>query len=196
MEELLDKYGYFAVMIGTILEGGTLLTMAGFLSHQGYLKLIPWVIAAGFAGNFIDTLVCYCIGRAGGNAIVRRHPMWGPRLHLLHDWLLKYPTLTIVGVRFVPGLRTAGGMAIGMAGISPGKFLPLNALGAVLWASTIGGVGYLFGHLIEAIMGDLKRYELPIIIVLAVAGILTCLFFFKYQRGMPPAEAQDLQDRA
>ena len=196
MEELLDKYGYFAVMIGTILEGGTLLTMAGFLSHQGYLKLIPWVILAGFAGNFIDTWGCYCIGRAGGDAMTRRHPKWAPRLQLLHDWLSKHPTLTIVGVRFVPGLRTAGGMAIGMAGISRGKFLPLNALGAVLWASAIGGFGYLFGHLIEAIMGDLKRYELPIVMVLAVAGILTCLFFFKYQRSIPPAAAQDLRDRA
>jgi membrane protein DedA with SNARE-associated domain len=69
MQELLDKYGYFAVMIGTILEGGTLLTMAGFLAHQGYLKLVPWVIAAGFAGNFIDsarTETPLCKGGQGG----------------------------------------------------------------------------------------------------------------------------------
>lgn len=192
MEELLDKYGYFAVIIGTVLEGGTLLTMAGFLAHQGYLKLIPWVIAAGFAGNFIDTLVCYYIGRASGEAIVRRHPKWAPRLKLLHIWLGKYRTLTIVGVRFVPGLRTVGGMAIGIAGISPAKFLPLNALGAFLWASAIGGFGYLFGHLIEAIMGDLKRYELPIIIVLAVLGILMWLFFWKYHRSVPRVKTEGL----
>jgi len=181
MEELLDKYGYLAVFAGTLLEGGTLLTTAGFLAHQGYLRLIPWIILAGFAGNFIDTWACYSIGRASGEAIVKRHPKWASRLQRLHDWLGAYQALTIMGARFLPGLRTAGGMAIGIAGISPGKFLPLNALGAFLWASTIGAFGYLFGHLIEVVMGDLRRYELPIVIILALLGGLVGLISWRYR---------------
>jgi membrane protein DedA with SNARE-associated domain len=87
-------------------------------------------------------------------------------------------------------------MAIGIARIPHGKFLPLNALGAFLWASTIGAVGYLFGHVIETIMGDLKRYELRIIIVLAVLGILMWVFFWKYHRNVPPVAAKTFQHRA
>jgi membrane protein DedA with SNARE-associated domain len=43
LESVLTTYGYFALMIGTFLEGETILIAAGFLAHRGYLEL-PWVI--------------------------------------------------------------------------------------------------------------------------------------------------------
>ena len=186
MEELLHKYGYFAVLVGTILEGGTLLTMAGFLAHQGYMKIVPWVIAAGFAGNFIDTLICYTVGFRGGMAVIKKRPKWQPRLRELSDWLEKYQSLTIIGVRFVPGLRTLGGVAIGIARIPLGKFLILNAVGALLWATTIGLSGYLFGHLLQVIMGDLKKHELPIVAALAACGLIVWFVVRRIRRKPAP----------
>jgi membrane protein DedA with SNARE-associated domain len=173
MEELITKYGYFAVFIGTLVEGGSLLCMAGFLAHQGYLMFIPWVILAGFCGNFLDTLICYLIGRRGGKAIETKKPGWGARIENLHTWLERYQTLTVIGVRFVPGFRTAGAVAIGIARVPPARFVLLNVLGALLWAITIGISGYLFGHLLQGIMDDIKHLEVPILLGILVAGLVT-----------------------
>jgi membrane protein DedA with SNARE-associated domain len=173
MEELIGKYGYFAVFVGTLLEGGTLLSMAGFLAHQGYLKLCPWVILAGFTGNYIDTLIFYILGRRGGQAVVKKHPAWRPRLDDLHRWLERYESLTVIGVRFIPGFRTVGAAAIGIADVPVVRFLLLNAVGAFLWASTVGICGFLFGRALKVIMGDLKHMELPILLGIGAAGLLT-----------------------
>lgn len=182
MEHYLHQYGYFAVFAGTILEGGTLLTMAGFAAHQGYLKMLPWVILAGFVGNFVDTLIFYYIGRLSGTAYVEKHPTWRPRLETMHSWLERYRSPVIVGVRFVPTLRTVGAVAIGIAKVPLGQFLFLNAVGALLWASTVGYAGYLFGHLLKVIMGDLKQYELPVLSGILILGSLAFLLGRRFLR--------------
>ena len=38
LEHYIETYGYLAVMIGTFLEGETILVLAGFAAHQGYLQ--------------------------------------------------------------------------------------------------------------------------------------------------------------
>jgi len=43
LESVIDTYGYVAVLIGTCLEGETILVLGG----RGYLAL-PWVIVAAF----------------------------------------------------------------------------------------------------------------------------------------------------
>lgn len=182
MDNYIEQYGYLAVLIGTMLEGGTLLTMAGFAAHQGYLKLIPWVIMAGFAGNFIDTLIFYYIGRMSGTAFIDKRPQWKPRVEKLLDWLGRYRTWVIVGIRFIPTFRTAGALAIGMGKVPQVQFIFLNAVGAFLWASTIGCVSYLFGHLLELIMGEIRHYELPIFAGIILIGATLFVLFYKRKK--------------
>ena len=43
----IGTYGYFAVFLGTLLEGETILIIAGFLAHQGHFHL-PLVILVAF----------------------------------------------------------------------------------------------------------------------------------------------------
>jgi membrane protein DedA with SNARE-associated domain len=88
----------------------------------------------------------------------------------------------IIGVRFVPGFRTIGGVAIGMSDVSPGRFTVLNVIGAVLWAVVIGILGYLCGHVLELIMGEIKHLEVPILVGIAVIGGLW-LFFNRRRRS-------------
>ena len=54
LESFLAKYGYIAILLGTVFEGETIMIMGGFSAHRGYLDLLPWVILAGFVGNFIQ----------------------------------------------------------------------------------------------------------------------------------------------
>lgn len=50
------------------------------------------------------------------------------------------------------------------------RVLLFNAIGALLWAPLIAGIGYLFGHAIEWLLVDLKRYE--------TIGLTSLLLFF------------------
>jgi len=89
-------------------------------------------------------------------------------------------------VRFVPGFHTIGGVAIGMSDVSPGGFTVLNVIGAVLWAVVFGLLGYLCGHALELIMGDIKHLEVPIFVGIAVIGGLW-VFFNRSSRSKSPA---------
>jgi LPXTG-motif cell wall-anchored protein len=57
LESFLAKYGYIAILLGTVFEGETIMIMGGFSAHRGYMDLLPWVVLAGFAGNFIQNQV-------------------------------------------------------------------------------------------------------------------------------------------
>ncbi|MCJ7555793.1 MAG: DedA family protein, partial [Gammaproteobacteria bacterium] len=62
---------------------------------------------------------------------------------------------------------------LGAGMVSPLRFLVLNLLGGVVWTLTIGLLGYAFGITLEAILGDLKHYEIWIfagVLVTSVAG--------------------------
>ena len=46
----------------------------------------------------------------------------------------------------------------------------MNILGGLIWAISIGILGYLFGHAFEWVIGDVERYELQLFIILAAIG--------------------------
>ena len=91
------------------------------------LKLFPWVILAGFVGNFIQNQVYFILGRRYGTRTVEKHPDWKSRLQQVHRWAERFRSALIIGVRFVPGFRTIGGVAIGMSdvslGMAPGQYI-------------------------------------------------------------------------
>ena len=78
----------------------------------------------------------------------------------------------IFGFRFLYGLRTVTPIALGASRIAPLRFLILNILGALTWTIVIGVMGYMFGHTLEVIIGDVKRYELWLFIGLAALGVI------------------------
>jgi len=54
LEEIISNYGYAALLIGTFIEGETILVLAGFAAHRGYLDL-PLVVTCAFIGTLRDT---------------------------------------------------------------------------------------------------------------------------------------------
>jgi membrane protein DedA with SNARE-associated domain len=186
LETFLAKYGYIAILLGTAFEGETIMIMGGFSAHRGYLELLPWVVLAGFVGNFVQNQIYFFLGRRYGNRTMEKHPDWKPRLQQVNGWLARLQSSLIIGLRFVPGFRTIGGVAIGMSDVSPFRFIVLNLIGAMLWAVVIGILGYLCGHVLELIMGEIKQLEVPILVGIAVVGGLS-VFIHRRRRGKAPA---------
>lgn len=50
METFLQTYGYWAILIGTFLEGETILVLGGLAAHMGYMDLTGVILTA-FAGS-------------------------------------------------------------------------------------------------------------------------------------------------
>ena len=49
--ELLQHYGYYAVLVAGLFEGETILMLGAYAVHQGYLSMLP-LIACGAAAAF------------------------------------------------------------------------------------------------------------------------------------------------
>jgi membrane protein DedA with SNARE-associated domain len=93
----------------------------------------------------------------------------------VRELLKRQDALLIIGIRFMYGLRIVGPIAMGAGGVSPGRFARYNALGAVIWAPLVGGLGYLFGDALEMLLGDVGRHEETALLLIVVVAILFAL---------------------
>jgi membrane protein DedA with SNARE-associated domain len=169
LEDLISTYGYAAIAIGTFLEGETILVLGGLAAYRGYLEL-PWVLVSAFGGTLLGDQLYFYIGRAKGRSILEKRRNWKSKSEKVFSLLDKHQVLLILGFRFLYGLRTVTPIVLGASRIAPVRFLILNILGAFTWTIVIGVMGYIFGHTLEVIIGDVKRYELWFFIGLAALG--------------------------
>ncbi|MCX6050883.1 MAG: DedA family protein [Campylobacterales bacterium] len=176
LEELITSYGYIAIFIGTFLEGETILVVGGYLAHQGHLKL-EFVIATAFIGTLAGDQLFYFIGRKKGMSILENRPRWKEKSQYIMDQLHKHQVLLIVGFRFLYGIRNVTPFLIGASGISPRVFIPLNFIGALVWAIAVGVLGYLVGNAVELFLDKAKQYQL--IIILSLIGIGAVMWLWR-----------------
>lgn len=154
----IQQYGYPAVFVGAVLEGETVLALAGMAAHNGYLSL-PWVIAAAGLGGFAGDQFYFVVGRRYGQTLISRRPRVAAAVQRAHALLERYPSLAIISMRFLYGLRIATSLAMGIGRIHWLRFASLNLLSAIVWAPLYAGAGYLFADALELLLGDLKRVE-------------------------------------
>jgi membrane protein DedA with SNARE-associated domain len=183
LETFLQTYGYWALLVGTLFEGETILIMGGLAAHRGYLSL-PLVILAAFAGTLAGDQFFFFLGRKKGKAFLDTRPSWKPNIEKVHVLLDRYQTLLILGFRFLYGLRTVTPFVIGMSRVKTGRFIILNVIGAFVWAVAFGTGGYLFGAALEVLLQEVKRYEFLAFLTIALAGIAvwTVHFYRKSRR--------------
>ena len=183
MESFIYTYAYAAVFVGTFLEGETILILAGFAAHRGYLSL-PEVIVTAFLGTLCGDLVSFLLGRWRGRQILEKRKSWSTRAERAQRLFDRFSTHLILLFRFLYGLRTVTPFVVGMSSVSSVKYVVLNAIGAAVWAIVIGTCGYLFGDALEAVFGEIKRYELYLFIAIAIfGGVVWALYFCCRGRG-------------
>jgi membrane protein DedA with SNARE-associated domain len=167
---LVDSYGYLAVFIGAFLEGETVLALAGLAANRGYLDLFLVIVIAGFAG-FLGDQFFFFLGRYKGAKILRRFPHAQERAHKFDALLSRWHAPLIVGIRFMYGFRILGPIMLGMGRVETWKFVFFNFIGACIWAPLIAGIGYLFGSILESVLGDLKRVEIWAFVAMVALGL-------------------------
>ena len=187
--EFLDSYGYLAIVVGTFLEGETALILGSIAAQLGFMEL-PWVIAAALCGTLIGDQFYFFLGRLKGKPVLRNRPKWQVHADKVFKLLQRHETLVILGFRFMYGVRTVASFVIGMSKVSTAKFVILDVLGALAWATIIGGFGYAFGKAFELVIVDIKQYQAQILGAIVVLGMLTWLIFrFRSKRSAVAASS-------
>jgi len=178
---LLTQYGLIVLAIGCLLEGETVLVLAGLAAHQGMLGLPDVLLVAMFFG-WLGDQIFFWLGRWKGDQILMRLPSWARQKPRVDAWIHKYHAPVVIMVRFMYGLRAAGPVLIGHSGLCPWKFALYNALGAVIWASLFIGLGWVFGQAAEQMLEQINHWGHYVFYVGAILALIGTVFFWLWCR--------------
>lgn len=168
MEDLVARFGYLAVFIGSFLEGETILALAGLAAQHGYLSFAA-VIGVGAAGGFLGDQLFFFIGRRYGDRVLARFPAVAAKAPRVRALLRRWDAAAVILIRFIYGLRIAGPIVIGSCGIPAWRLALFNLVGALIWAPLVAGVGYLAGQAVEQWIGHLRHVEIGVVMAAVLA---------------------------
>jgi membrane protein DedA with SNARE-associated domain len=171
LENFLEHYGYLALLIGTFFEGETAILVASSLIHQGIFDAFPTVIV-GFAGSFISDWVYYLIGRLNGKYFVDKRPKLAAKLEPVRSLFRRHQTQVLFSYRFLYGFRVIIPIVIGMSHVTPIRYLFYSVTSGLIWATTVGTVGYFVGRVLKLETSVFEENILFIVIGFATFGIL------------------------
>lgn len=154
LETVLQTYGYWAVFLGAMVEGESLILTASALAAKNMLSI--WVIAAvTFAGTLMADQLIFLLGHWYGPASVRyvrqRWPSVNPLIDKVLSFLGRNETVFMLSFRFIYGIRIISPFVLGAYGISFRRFSLLNIAAAALWTVLSCAAGYFLGSVFERI---------------------------------------------
>ena len=189
MEHFLENYGYLAVLIGTFFEGEAILVLGGYLAHLGYLEL-PLVMMCAFGGTYAGDQACYYLGKYKGLGWLARRPNLQRKTERLFTLMHKYRVLLILGFRYLYGLRSLAPFVFALCGVKPLQFLLLNGIGALIWAVSVGALGYLLGNAVEPVLKMFDNLEAGMLVIVAILLSATAMYLL-YRRRLQRRSAAE-----
>jgi len=190
------EYGtlvYLGIFLWAFFEGETFVIFAGAASQQGTLHFWFLLFAAWF-GSFTGDQMWFWLGRRYGTRILERRPNWRHGVDGALELLKRYDTWFILSFRFVYGVRNFASFAMGLARVNPLRFALLNFVAAFVWAFSFAGFGYMFGHALEAVMGDIANNFLYI--MLGVFVFAASIVYLVHRRQWKKAAAAAAREAA
>ncbi|WP_287128740.1 DedA family protein [Candidatus Cyanaurora vandensis] len=178
LQPFLEANGYWLIALiiflensGIPLPGETILIISGVLASQGRLQ-IAGVLLAAITGAILGDNMGYFIGkRYGRNLVLKYGKVFGmtpAKFAKAEAGFLKNSAWAVFFGRFIVLLRILAGPLAGITNMPWPKFFIFNALGAISWATAIGGASYFFGKQVEQFFQSLGIWSL----VIALGGIL------------------------
>ena len=155
---LISTHGYWIVAAGCLVEGETVLLLAGFAAKRGYLDPVE-VAGVACAAAFAGDEVLFGVGRWYGLGLLARWPAIAAGTARIGRLIDRHPQQAALLARFIYGTRLAGPILIGMSSMPLARFAPLNAVAAVAWSILFTSAGWFLGAAAEAYAGDLRRIE-------------------------------------
>lgn len=166
------------LLFGFFLPGDSMIVVAGiFTKANGERPALmdPWIlggalITAAILGNQLG----YWLGCKFGETVNQWSDGWLYKRRYLEAARAYYAekgTSSLVLARFIPVIRTFIPFAAGMGQMPAARFALWNVVGAVIWITSLLGLGYLIGgtelaekHLGKVTLGVIAVSLLPVVI--------------------------------
>lgn len=162
---------------GFFLPGDTILFAAGLFAAKGEFPLSLAILMI-FIANFAGVTIGYWSGRGLGKRYVNKES----KLLFRHEYVekaeafyAKHGGKAIILGRFIPAVRSFVPIIAGVANMNYRELMIYNAIGAIIWATSVPLVGYFAGNWLEAHGISIELLVVPIflvVIVLSFAGPL------------------------
>jgi membrane protein DedA with SNARE-associated domain len=152
-----------------LMPGELVVLSASALAGRGLLS-VELVLLATVLAVVIGDNVSYLLGqRLGARAARRlfRDEKGRRRLARARRELADHGTVILVGLRPIPGARTATTFAAGALGTPWRSFLPADSVAAVVWGGWGVALGFLGGHTFGGAMW------MPLVFGLVLAGLIS-----------------------
>ena len=156
--QFVTQYGYWAVVLGGLVEGETLLMLAGFAARLGHLNL-PTVMALGAFMGALSDIGLFGLGRWRGVQLLGRWPQVLAYRERLNRLVARWGILVVILMRFMYGMRWAGPVLLGMSNMPWPRFVLFNLVGAALWGYLAAGAGWMFGYAAQALLADAQEVQ-------------------------------------
>lgn len=179
--KLVADHGYLITFFGALIEGESILTLAGLAAHRGYLHL-PLLITLASVGSSIGDQIYFLIGRRYGKRLIARFPRFKPAIRRVDALVLRYAGIAVIAVRFLYGLRTVGPIAIGASRMPWHKFALFNVAGSIAWSTVWLTGGFVIGELMHMLIGDLRHIELWLFAGVAAVALALGAYFHLSRR--------------
>lgn len=133
-------------LFGLFVPGGdSMLLGLGVIASHGKLSL-EWLLPLLFVGSWLGHLLGYVWGRRLGPNLAGRVPK--TYLERTQSFLAKNGALAIIVAPQIPYIRTLMPFVAGATGYPWRNYLPLCAIGSLIWVVGISLVGFFLGELL------------------------------------------------
>ncbi|MCB8960308.1 MAG: VTT domain-containing protein [Ardenticatenales bacterium] len=178
-QQLFQQFGFPLVALGIGLEsmgipapGETILLVAAAAAAAGNGNIV-WVIVAAAAGAIIGDNVAFTLGRRYGRSLIARIPFVDDqKLSHSEAFFVKHGSKTVIIARFIPVVRSVVAYIAGINQMDHWTFTAYNLFGGILWATTIGTLGFVFGKNLHLLELWLRRAGGVWVAILLVGGLL------------------------
>ncbi len=141
------------LLVGFFLPGDSLLVTAGVLCTTNqeraaifdFWTLIGLLIVAAIMGNQLG----WWLGKNFGKRVENKPDGWLFKKKYIEEADVHFKengSLSLVIARFIPIMRTFVPFVAGMAHMPGIRFLKWNIIGAVIWITSLVGIGYFIGQ--------------------------------------------------
>lgn len=170
IDSFITQYGYWAVLLGAMVEGESIILTASALAALNHLSIVH-VAFVTFLGTLIADQAIYFLGHFYGpkslGYLGKRFPKLQPNIEKGLQFLKKHETIYILSFRFIYGIRIISPFIIGAQNISFSRFAALNLVAAIVWTVLSCALGYFLGAFVSQF-----THNITLVIMGVVFGIM------------------------
>lgn len=163
-----------AESMGVPLPGETALILTAIVASQGKLSIVLVILVAAAGAIIGDNIGFFLIGRKGGRRLLERPGRFESErrrmLEIGDPFFERHGAKAVFFGRWITGLRTWASWLAGASEMHWLTFLFWNALGGILWATTIGLAAYFAGDTAKKVIDAVGLYALIAAAVIAAGA--------------------------